>query len=762
MGSTLTSTVARSACACSPVALALWVLVTAAACGDNTTAPALKNAVGSGDFVEIKRLLEVGAGSNATVETTGVNPHASTQIDATLAPLLPARVEPGGIALDEKLGRLYWTEYAADRIRSSDLDGNDTRTVIAEVDGPIGVAIDAARGTIVWTSDASYPRRVSRANLDGGSPTTITEGPPVNRPRAIAFDSTRDEVLWTEAVSGRVLRADDDGTGIGELYTSGISSVADRPDRQAFRSLGLAVSARTGRLFWTELTTSRMQSAARDARGASGELVPRDIATADDGVDFPVGIALDEDAGTIFWTDIGHRAIYRSDLRGGDIRQILGPLDGLVRPYGIVVDGERDRLYWTDAARDVIGRAGSDGTRVEERSLLGDSPFAPRRAPRDCEEATLEAGRRYFADTVASVGACLEKVDAHKAVKRDASDARKAAATCTAGLGRREPLADELRAALTDACRSSASWRREIAAGRNPPAASCAGEKPEPTFDRWLECSLQRHRDGAERVISGRYLRAAEWLSEVRPFIVARTTERTSDSPEMRALDALDALAKSLTEPAATTAASAAVPATGQTTSYRATTAGGSGETLLVPDDGRLRIGVAAAFRDNADGTVTDLRTGLMWEKKCAGCGRLHDSSRDMVWTSDGRQPTIWEWLASVNSEGDTGFAGYTDWRIPNVKELQSILDYERFNPAVGPALDGESCGLGCTALADPRCSCTRMSSYWSSTTCPGQASSAIIVSFNLGLVGTRPKDGFAFVRAVRGTTATAAAIRPD
>ena len=63
-------------------------------------------------------------------------------------------------------------------------------------------------------------------------------------------------------------------------------------------------------------------------------------------------------------------------------------------------------------------------------------------------------------------------------------------------------------------------------------------------------------------------------------------------------------------------------------------------------------------FVDNGDGTITDLSTGLMWQKE--------DSKQGMNWEN-----------ALAHAE-NLNLAGYNDWRLPNAKELQSIVDYSR------------------------------------------------------------------------------------
>ena len=63
-------------------------------------------------------------------------------------------------------------------------------------------------------------------------------------------------------------------------------------------------------------------------------------------------------------------------------------------------------------------------------------------------------------------------------------------------------------------------------------------------------------------------------------------------------------------------------------------------------------------FIDNNDGTISDLATGLMWQKE--------DSKKGMAWKD------ALEYAENLNLNG------YNDWRLPNAKELQSIVDYSR------------------------------------------------------------------------------------
>ncbi len=78
-------------------------------------------------------------------------------------------------------------------------------------------------------------------------------------------------------------------------------------------------------------------------------------------------------------------------------------------------------------------------------------------------------------------------------------------------------------------------------------------------------------------------------------------------------------------------------------------------------------------FTINGDGTVTDTRTGLIW-KRC-----LEGQSGDDC--SQGRADAMTWDLALQQAAGS--FAGNSDWRLPNIKELASIVELKCFEPAI-------------------------------------------------------------------------------
>jgi hypothetical protein len=110
----------------------------------------------------------------------------------------------------------------------------------------------------------------------------------------------------------------------------------------------------------------------------------------------------------------------------------------------------------------------------------------------------------------------------------------------------------------------------------------------------------------------------------------------------------------------------APVPKTGQTTSYG------------TRDDGELKMGVTwptPRFTDNQNGTVTDNLTGLIWMQNAnAFSGKNWDEAL-----------TIANNLHAGSIPGLTDGSQAGDWRLPNIKELQSLIDYGTEPPPLPP-----------------------------------------------------------------------------
>ena len=176
------------------------------------------------------------------------------------------------------------------------------------------------------------------------------------------------------------------------------------------------------------------------------------------------------------------------------------------------------------------------------------------------------------------------------------------------------------------------------------------------------------------------------------------------------------------------------VPKTGQTTSY------------ATGDDGEMEKGVAwpdPRFTDNGDGTVKDNLTELIWLKN-ADCPNMERN-----WTaalSDVAQLNT-DGTMNSNDCGDTSNGGshQTDWRLPNVRELQSLIHYGYYSPALP-----NTAGTGQWSEGDPFTG-VQSSYYWSATTYENGTNNAWYVYMSDGLVTYRWKTNDNYVWPVRG-----------
>jgi len=103
-------------------------------------------------------------------------------------------------------------------------------------------------------------------------------------------------------------------------------------------------------------------------------------------------------------------------------------------------------------------------------------------------------------------------------------------------------------------------------------------------------------------------------------------------------------------------------------------------------------------FIQNADGTITDNLSGLMWKQQ-----PFQDSL---------------SWESALQSAEETNFAGASDWRLPNIKELQSLNDENYSNPSINPIFNSQiSAGK-----------------YWSSTSLLNQTTKAWYLDTRFGI----------------------------
>lgn len=117
--------------------------------------------------------------------------------------------------------------------------------------------------------------------------------------------------------------------------------------------------------------------------------------------------------------------------------------------------------------------------------------------------------------------------------------------------------------------------------------------------------------------------------------------------------------------------------------------------------------GEAAGLADNGNGTVTDNNSGLMWQKE---------------------EPGVMSWVSALSYCEGLALGGHADWRLPNIRELNSLTDYTKNNPAIDTAFFPNAYS----------------NFYWSSTTADANYPRyQWTVDFNRGMQYWIGKDGY-------------------
>lgn len=147
-----------------------------------------------------------------------------------------------------------------------------------------------------------------------------------------------------------------------------------------------------------------------------------------------------------------------------------------------------------------------------------------------------------------------------------------------------------------------------------------------------------------------------------------------------------------------------------------------------------LYCGSAFAFNP----VVGDITTGFSRDDRL---GVVKDDIYKLMWQDGDLSPHEMTHDEAVHYCENLNSAGFNDWRLPTIKELLSITDDTRFEPAINKAF--KNVAYETTDHRGERW-------YWSQTKSAGASSSVWVVNSNDGFVGWRDVSSRRFVRCVR------------
>jgi hypothetical protein len=130
-------------------------------------------------------------------------------------------------------------------------------------------------------------------------------------------------------------------------------------------------------------------------------------------------------------------------------------------------------------------------------------------------------------------------------------------------------------------------------------------------------------------------------------------------------------------------------------------------------------------YTNHNDGTVTDKKTTLMWKRCSEGLSGSGCTGTAIRYT----------YKAAIERAEETTFANYSDWRLPNIKELRSLVAHDRYKPAINRTLFPH----------------TPNSTFWTSSPSANGANKAWILYFDYGYDYYVTYNKYHYVRLVRG-----------
>ena len=204
-------------------------------------------------------------------------------------------------------------------------------------------------GKLYWVDQ--FNNTVSFANLDGsGGGNLNTTGASVSNPQGVAINPATGTVYWANGGGASpVSFANVNGSGGGNLNVTGAT-----PDEPS----GLAIDQNTNKVYWANFGNNTISFANLDNSGGGGQLNLTG-ATADG----PAGVALDLAAGRVYWTNFSNNTISFAKLDGtGGGGQLSTAGATINEPWGLAIDPAAGKVYWANFATGGIGFAKLDGS----------------------------------------------------------------------------------------------------------------------------------------------------------------------------------------------------------------------------------------------------------------------------------------------------------------------------------------------------------------------------------------------------------------
>jgi len=273
------------------------------------------------------------------------------------------------------VARIFFLDLGAGRVLSANPDGSDLQTLVSEGRKlPDGLAVDVAAGHLYWTNMGNPKANdgsIFRSDLDGRNMTTIIAPGDTFTPKQLQIDKPNGKLYWCDREGMRVMRANLDGSKIETLIDT--SQGDPRPGADPVKwCVGVAIDLDAGKLYWTQkggdnAGEGRILRANLDMPRGQTPTGRSDIELLYDKLPEPIDLDLDLESRLLYWTDRGdpprgntvNRAPLEAPRGGRPPPEIV--FANLMEGIGLALDPKHGRMFITDFAGSVYS-ANLDGS----------------------------------------------------------------------------------------------------------------------------------------------------------------------------------------------------------------------------------------------------------------------------------------------------------------------------------------------------------------------------------------------------------------
>ena len=259
--------------------------------------------------------------------------------------------------------RLFFLSAGSGQVFSANPDGSDLKVIVSEGRRlPDGIVVDTAAGHLYWTNmgnPAANDGSIERADFDGSNLTHIIPPGATFTPKQLQLDEKNRKLYWCDREGMRVMRSNVDGSNIDTLLDTSEGDARPGKDIKKW-CVGIALDVEAGKLYWTQkgpdnAGEGRIFRANLEIPKGQTPANRNDVELLYGNLPEPIDLELDLANRTIYWTDRG------DPPRGNTVnRATMDPSQGngrkepeivfhhLEEGIGIALDLKGSRMFLTD------------------------------------------------------------------------------------------------------------------------------------------------------------------------------------------------------------------------------------------------------------------------------------------------------------------------------------------------------------------------------------------------------------------------------